>query len=285
MELKTVIVYRSKHHGNTPRCPRTPSPHAPPQAIRYDYPHAPHIERPLMELKTVIVYRSKHHGNTKKLVDALVAAHPDQAIRYDYPHAPHIERPLMELKTVIVYRSKHHGNTKKLVDALVAAHPDIDVVDVADLDKNEYPDLSPYHLIVMGSGIYYGNMDKDLLRVADHCLRDGDKVVGIMTVMGSGIYYGNMDKDLLRVADHCLRDGDKVVGIMTYGGQAKFNGRDLDGVCRAKFATLLCMYGCPGYDTYGPFKLVGGQVQRPRPRRRLPRQIRHPAVHVRMPRL
>lgn len=130
----------------------------------------------------------------------------------------------MELKTVIVYRSKHHGNTKKLVDALVTAHPDIDVVDVADLGKNEYPDLSPYHLIVMGSGIYYGNMDKDLLRVADHC----------------------------------LRDGDKVVGIMTYGGQAKFNGRDLDGVCRAKFATLLCMYGCPGYDTYGPFKFVGG---------------------------
>ena len=76
--------------------------------------------------------------------------------------------------------------------------------------------------------------------------------------MGSGIYYGNMDKDLLRVADHCLRDGDKVVGIMTYGGQAKLNGRDLDGVCRAKFATLLCMYGCPGYDTYGPFKFVGG---------------------------
>lgn len=130
----------------------------------------------------------------------------------------------MELKTVIVYRSKHHGNTKKLVDALVAAHPEIDVIDVAELGKNEYPDLSPYHLIVMGSGIYYGNLDKDLLRVADHC----------------------------------LRDGDKVVGLMTYGGQAKFNGRDLDGVCRAKFATLLCMYGCPGYDTFGPFKLVGG---------------------------
>ena len=45
---------------------------------------------------------------------------------------------------------------------------------------------------------------------------------------------------------------------MTYGGQAKFNGRDLDGVCRMKFANLLCMYGCPGFDTYGPFKLVGG---------------------------
>lgn len=130
----------------------------------------------------------------------------------------------MDLRTVIVYRSKHHGNTKKLVDAIVTAHPEIDTINVGALGKNEYPDLSPYHVIIMASGIYYGNFDKDLLRVADHC----------------------------------LRDGDKVVGLMTYGGQAKFNGRDLDGVCRMKFANLLCMYGCPGFDTYGPFKLVGG---------------------------
>lgn len=130
----------------------------------------------------------------------------------------------MDLRTVIVYRSKHHGNTKKLVDAIVTAHPEIDTIDVGALGKNEYPDLSPYHVIIMASGIYYGNFDKDLLRVADHC----------------------------------LRDGDKVVGLMTYGGQAKFNGRDLDGVCRMKFANLLCMYGCPGFDTCGPFKLVGG---------------------------
>lgn len=130
----------------------------------------------------------------------------------------------MDLKTVIVYRSKHHGNTKKLVDAIVAAHPDIDTVDVGALGKNEYPDLSPYHIIVMASGIYYGSFDKDLLRVADHC----------------------------------LRDGDKVVGLMTYGGQSKYNGRDLDSACRLKFANLLCMYGCPGFDTYGPFKFVGG---------------------------
>lgn len=138
----------------------------------------------------------------------------------------------MDLRTVIVYRSKHHGNTKKLVDAIVTAHPEIDTIDVGALGKNEYPDLSPYHVIIMASGIYYGNFDKDLLRVADHC----------------------------------LRNGDKVVGLMTYGGQAKFNGRDLDGVCRMKFANLLCMYGCPGFDTYGPFKLVGG-MNKGRPNR------------------
>ena len=51
---------------------------------------------------------------------------------------------------------------------------------------------------------------------------------------------------------------------MTYGGAAKFNGGDLDGVCRMKMATLMCTYGCPGFDTWGPFKLAGG-VQKGHP--------------------
>lgn len=132
--------------------------------------------------------------------------------------------PTMDPRTVILYRSKHHGNTKKLVDALVAAHPEIDTIDVATLGKEEYPDLSPYHIIIVGSGIYYTKFDKDVLRVCDHC----------------------------------LRDGDNVIGLMTYGGAAKFNGGDLDGVCRMKMATLMCTYGCPGFDTFGPYKFVGG---------------------------
>ena len=130
----------------------------------------------------------------------------------------------MELKTVILYRSKHHGNTKKLVDAVAAAHPEVDVIDVAALGKNEYPDLSAYTIIAFASGIYYGKFDKDVLRVADHC----------------------------------LRDGDNVIGFMTFGGGDKFNGKDLDGVCRLKLATLVSIYGCPGFDTFGPFKFVGG---------------------------
>lgn len=130
----------------------------------------------------------------------------------------------MDIKTVILYRSKHHGNTKKLVDAVVAAHPEIDVINVADLGKREYPDLSAYHIIAFASGIYYGKFDKDIRRVAQEC----------------------------------LRDGDNVIGFITYGGGDKFNGRELDGICRLKLATLVSIYGCPGFDTYGPFKFTGG---------------------------
>ncbi|WP_102337945.1 flavodoxin domain-containing protein [Collinsella provencensis] len=129
-----------------------------------------------------------------------------------------------ELKTVILYRSKHHGNTKKLVDAVAAAHPEITVIDVASLGKREYPDLSPYHIIAFASGIYYGKFDADIRRIAEEC----------------------------------LRDGDNVIGFITYGGNDKHNGRELSGICRLKFANLLSVYGCPGFDTYGPFKFVGG---------------------------
>lgn len=130
----------------------------------------------------------------------------------------------MELKTVILYRSKHHGNTKKLVDAVAAAHPEIDVIDVSTLGKKEYPDLSPYHIIAFASGIYYGKFDQDIRRIAQEC----------------------------------LRDGDNVIGFITYGGNEKFNGSELSGICRLKLANMLSIYGCPGFDTYGPFKFVGG---------------------------
>lgn len=128
------------------------------------------------------------------------------------------------LKTVILYRSKHHGNTKKLVDAIVEAYPEVDTIDIASLGKNEYPDISGYHLIGAASGIYYGQMDKDLKRVLDHV----------------------------------LSPQDQVFGLMTFGGKEKWNGRDLAAVCQVKFANLQTMYGCVGYDTFGPFRLIGG---------------------------
>lgn len=128
------------------------------------------------------------------------------------------------LKTIILYRSKHHGNTKKVVDAIAAAYPGVDTVDVATLGKNEYPDVSGYHLVGAASGIYYGGMDKDLKRVLEHV----------------------------------LQPQDQVFGLITYGGNEKWHGRDLAAVCQVRFANLQTIHGCLGYDTFGPFKLVGG---------------------------
>lgn len=128
------------------------------------------------------------------------------------------------MKTMILYRSKHHGNTKKLVDAVVNAFPEVEAIDVATLGKNEYPDLSEYPL------------------------------VGV----GTGIYYGEIDKDLARVLANTLCEGQQVFALMTYGGKDKWYGKDIDGLCRMRKANFLTSYGCLGYDTWGPYKLMGG---------------------------
>lgn len=134
------------------------------------------------------------------------------------------------MKTVILYASKHQGNTKKLVDAIVAAHPDIDTIDVKSLSKNDVPDLSAYHFIGVASGIYYSEIDKDMARVLSEA----------------------------------LQKQDHVFGIITYGGKNKWYGKDIDGICRMKQAVFMGIYGCAGYDNWGPFKLVGG-VQKGHP--------------------
>ena len=134
------------------------------------------------------------------------------------------------MRTIILYASRHHGNTKKLVDAIVEAHPEIDTLDVKALGKNEYPNLHEYHLI------------------------------GVAT----GIYYSEIDKDMARVLTNVLQPQDKVFGLMTYGGKNKWYGKDIDGICRMRQAIFMGVYGCPGFDTWGPFKLAGG-VQKGHP--------------------
>lgn len=134
------------------------------------------------------------------------------------------------MRTIILYASRHHGNTKKLVDAIVAEHPEVDTLDIKALGKDEYPDLSEYHLI------------------------------GVAT----GIYYSEIDKDMARVLSNVLQPQDKVFGLMTYGGKNKWYGKDIDGICRMKQAIFMGVYGCTGFDTWGPFKIVGG-VQKGHP--------------------
>lgn len=132
------------------------------------------------------------------------------------------------MKTMILYRSKHHGNTKKLIDALVETYPEVEAVDIATIDKDhEEMDLSEYPLIGIASGIYYGKFDPTLMRI--------------------------MQKS--------VHDGYMVFSMMTYGGKNKWYGREVDGICRTQRATFIGAYGCCGFDTFGPFKLVGGLMK------------------------
>ena len=124
------------------------------------------------------------------------------------------------MKTAIVYYSEHHGNTRKLLDAIAAKH-DVTLIDVT---KAPETDLSGYDRIGLASGIYYSSFAKQLLAYAEEHLPEGKDVFYIFTHGApKGMFLNAVRK--IAEAKHCRELGD---------------------------------YHCQGYDTFGPFKLVGG---------------------------
>ena len=124
------------------------------------------------------------------------------------------------MKTAIVYYSRHHGNTKKLIDAL-AAEQDITAIDAAEVSE---ADLTPYDAVGFASGIYYSKFHKSVLEFAEKNLPEGKPVFFLYTC-GSA-----KDSYTKSIAEAVSRHRAKVLG----------------------------QFGCLGYDTFGPFKLVGG---------------------------
>lgn len=125
------------------------------------------------------------------------------------------------MKTAIVYYSQHHGNTKKLIDAIASKYE----VTLIDATKDADQDLSQYDLIGFASGIYYSKFAGQVLEYAKRNLKT---------------------------------QGKKVFFLYTYGNYQKIYTKDITEVCAARAAEIVGKYGCFGFDTYGPFKLVGG---------------------------
>lgn len=124
------------------------------------------------------------------------------------------------MKYAIVYYSQHHGNTKKLLDA-IAAREDVTLIDVV---KHPEADLSEFDCIGFASGIYFAAFAKQLLTFAQNHLPEGRDVFFLNTCgFESGVYFDAIRK-----------------------------------ITRAKKCRELGAYQCLGYDTFGPFKLVGG---------------------------
>lgn len=122
------------------------------------------------------------------------------------------------MKTAIVYHSSHHGNTKKVVDA-IAQGRDVDLIDAA---VQKQADLGQYDLIGFASGIYGGRFHRAVLDFAKN----------------------NLPQD------------KPVFFLCTYGGRA--NTKSIAAVVKEKSARIAGEFGCKGFDTFGPFKLVGG---------------------------
>lgn len=122
------------------------------------------------------------------------------------------------MKTAIIYASVHHENTKKVVEA-IARENEIDLIDAT---KESRRDLSEYDLIGFASGVYYGKYHQTVLKFASDNLP--------------------VNKNIFL--------------ICTCGGSAAF--QSIEEVIRSKQGKIVGKFSCKGYDTFGPFKLIGG---------------------------
>lgn len=123
------------------------------------------------------------------------------------------------MKTAIVYHSAHHGNTKKLLDAIAQQ----DGVTLIAASAGQ-ADLSGYDLIGFASGIYYQKFHASVLEFAEKQ----------------------------------LPQGKNVFLIYTYGSRRSSYTSAIEQIVKEKGAQLMGAFSCPGFDTFGPFKLIGG---------------------------
>lgn len=124
------------------------------------------------------------------------------------------------MKTAIVYYSEHHGNTKKLLDAIAKENE----VTLIDATKERNPQLTEFDRIGFASGIYYSKFHKSVLKIAEEC----------------------------------LPNGKQSFFIYTYGAEKKGYTSAIASAVAKHNTDVLGEYGCYGFNTFGPFKLIGG---------------------------
>ncbi|WP_321421694.1 flavodoxin family protein [uncultured Methanobacterium sp.] len=123
------------------------------------------------------------------------------------------------MKTAIVYKSVHHQNTKKVAE-VISNCLEGDMFDLNDFHPQK---IQEYDLIGFGSGIYYNKPHKSMRNI----LKGLDKVTGkdAFTFITSG-------------------DGRPNNWLSKQLTEKGFN--------------ILASFNCKGFDTVGPFKLIGG---------------------------
>ena len=123
-------------------------------------------------------------------------------------------------KTAIIYASTHHGNTYKLVKAISDKYS----VDMMDATKQTKADLTDYDIIGFASGIDFGK------------------------------FYPSVEQ----FAKDNLPEGKKVFFLYTCAMARKGFTDSMRDIANQKECKVMGEYGCKGFNTYGPWKLIGG---------------------------
>ena len=123
-------------------------------------------------------------------------------------------------KTAIIYASTHHGNTRKLVEAIAEKY---DIVQI-DATKQQHADLIDYDLIGFASGIDFGK------------------------------FYGSVEQFL----QNNLPENKQVFFLYTCAKVSSRFTATIKEKALKREAIITGEYGCRGFNTYGPWRLIGG---------------------------
>lgn len=127
----------------------------------------------------------------------------------------------MYLKTcLIIYYSYHHGNTEKIANVMAETAS----AKLCPVDKINTVNMDEYEIIGFGSGIAYSKHYDKLLNAVSELNLKG-KNVFVFSTSGTGN----------------VKNNSALIELLKNAG-----------------ASVIDSFACKGYDTFGPFKLVGG---------------------------
>lgn len=124
------------------------------------------------------------------------------------------------MRTLIIYHSGEHKNTEKVAQVMARALQ----ADLRKVSEAQPQGISEYELIGFGAGIYFAKHHGTLLKFAEQ-LPDSDKKVFIFSTSGMG--------------------------------GTRFH-KALKNKLSAKGYQVIAEFACKGFDTFGPFKFLGG---------------------------
>ena len=125
------------------------------------------------------------------------------------------------MKTLVLYKSLCHGNTQKIA-AVIAETLKADIKTLEDTDREQ---IMKYEMIGFGSGIFYQKHHKTLF----------DFIEGLPDVKNKKAF-------VFSTSGLCLPE---------------FN-TPLETVLKKRGFQITGSFVCKGWDTWGPYKLVGG---------------------------
>ena len=79
--------------------------------------------------------------------------------------------------------------------------------------------------------------------------------------IASGIYGSKFASSLMEYLKEKMPTGKKIFLLYTYAMKMGHYGKDIKTLIEDKNCKLVGEYSCQGYNTFGPFKLIGGTAK------------------------